>query len=140
MQWDNSENAGFSNTKPWIRVNPDFPHRNATAQRKDPGSLLNFTRQLISLRRKLPALVSGNFCPLTSLPVGVLAYLRRSEEQTVLVALNFTGRKKIVTEIGVGWRIALSSSDPGTEAVCGSPFELEPYQILLAVNSHLDEI
>jgi alpha-glucosidase len=91
MQWDGSTYAGFSGIKPWLPVHPDACRRNVAAQRADPASLLNFTRALIALRRQNPALVRGEFV-LLSAPRALLAYLRRTEAQTLLVLVNFTGR------------------------------------------------
>jgi alpha-glucosidase len=92
MQWDGSAYAGFSRAKPWLPVHPDATRRNVAAQRADPASLLNFTRTLIALRRQTPALVRGDL-ELLSAPRGCLAYLRRTETQTVLVVLNFSSRR-----------------------------------------------
>jgi alpha-glucosidase len=92
MQWNADRYAGFSTTRPWLPVHPDYPRRNTAAQLADPGSLLNFTRKLISLRRQNPALVRGDFTLLPA-PRSCLVYLRRTEDQTLLVALNFSGRR-----------------------------------------------
>lgn len=89
MQWDDSPNAGFSPVKPWLKVHPNYLRRNVAAQQADPDSLLNFTRNLIALRKSHPALRRGDFVPVAATRA-VLAYLRRSEEETVLVALNFS--------------------------------------------------
>ena len=38
MQWDSSENAGFSKTKPWFYVNPNYKRVNVATEEKDPGT------------------------------------------------------------------------------------------------------
>jgi alpha-glucosidase len=93
MQWDGSDFAGFSNAKPWLPVHPDHLFRNVLEQEGDPASLLTFTRELIVLRKQYPALRQGDFSPLVSNSRHILAYLRQSPGQTVLVALNFSSRK-----------------------------------------------
>jgi alpha-glucosidase len=93
MQWDDTPNAGFSTAKPWLKVHSNYPHRNVASQEKDPGSLLNFTRRLIALRKEHPALRRGDFIPLSA-SRHVLAYLRKSGEGTILVVLNFSKRRK----------------------------------------------
>lgn len=92
MQWDASANAGFSQTAPWLPVHPDYLQRNVEAQREDPDSLFNFYRKLLHVRKQLPALRQGMFQPLTFEPQRLLAYLRQTGDQTVLVALNFGKR------------------------------------------------
>lgn len=89
MQWDDSANAGFSTAQPWLPVHSDFTFRNVAAQQGEPDSLLETYRQLIRLRRELPALQHGLFMPLVYEPSAILAYLRKTNDQTVLVALNF---------------------------------------------------
>ena len=93
MQWDSSPHAGFSTVSPWLKVHPDYLQRNVARQRLDPDSLFSFTRDLIALRRKTPALQHGDFTPLQDTPSSVLAFLRRSGDQDILVALNFSRRK-----------------------------------------------
>jgi alpha-glucosidase len=92
MQWNDSPYAGFSAVKPWLPPHPNYPQRNAAAQIADEHSLFHFYRKLIRLRRELPALRRGLFQPLTFEPRALLAYLRQTGDQTVLVALNFSRR------------------------------------------------
>jgi alpha-glucosidase len=133
MQWNDAENAGFSNAKPWLPVNPDYTRRNVAAQLADPHSLLNFTKKLISLRKDYPALRNGEHVPLSA-PTGAAAYMRRTPGQSVLVAINFTAHTLGLREgfrqaapIQDGWRIILSSSPnlPGPQEL------LAPYEVRL---------
>ena len=110
MQWDNSIHAGFSTAKPWLLVHPDYIQRNVAAQQANPGSLFNFTKKLIALRREYPALRRGDFIPLET-PRGVIAFLRRTEGQTVLVAMNFGRRKVKFTLPGGNWHMLLKTSN-----------------------------
>ncbi|MFL7867735.1 MAG: alpha-amylase family glycosyl hydrolase, partial [Anaerolineales bacterium] len=89
MQWDDTPNAGFSSKKPWLPVHPDYTERNVKTQKEKPDSMLNFTRNLIKLRRENPALLRGDFTLLTETPKDTLAYLRQTLDQSNLVALNF---------------------------------------------------
>jgi glycosidase len=95
MQWNASTYAGFSFAAPWLRVNPNYATRNVTAQQADPDSLLNLTRGLLRLRKQRPALVRGDFVPVTPQPRGRGALVYRRElagQPTILVALNFSKR------------------------------------------------
>jgi alpha-glucosidase len=93
MQWDDSPHAGFSSATPWLRVHPNHTTRNVIAQQADPDSLLNLTRGLLRLRKQRPALVRGDFAPVTHQPRGGLVYRRELAGQpTILVALNFSKR------------------------------------------------
>lgn len=93
MQWDDSEYAGFSLSKPWNRVHPNHISRNVSLQINEPESMLNFYKKLIQLRKDNPVLVDGMFLPLTTDPIFMFAYLRQDAKDTILVALNFSHRK-----------------------------------------------
>ncbi|HZU87121.1 MAG TPA: alpha-amylase family glycosyl hydrolase, partial [Anaerolineaceae bacterium] len=113
MQWGDGPNSGFSTGKPWLKIHANAGERNVVQQRENPNSLLNLYRRMIAIRRETPALRKGMFQPLSFDPRRVLAYLRQTEEQTVLVALNFSRRKtRLVlgrTLKGRSWRLLLSS-------------------------------
>jgi alpha-glucosidase len=138
MQWDDSPFAGFSSTQPWLPVHPNYPARNVAAQEADPASLLNLTRRLIALRKETPALRRGEFVPLTARPRRVLAYLRRTAEQSVLVALNFSARaahEPLPPEVAAQrWRPLFAAPEAAAPPVSDSRLELGPHQVCLLVN------
>jgi len=94
MQWDDSANAGFSPVEPWLPVHGDYIQRNVAAQQKDSSSLYHFYRQLLQIRKEHIAIRQGMFQALTYEPQHLLAYLRQTSDQTILVALNF-GRRPV---------------------------------------------
>ena len=114
MQWDASPNAGFTtHPAPWLPVNADYPTRSAAAQSADPASLLNFYRRLTALRRASPALAAGMFQPVTFGTRHIVAYLRQTQEQVMLVAFNFGARPRRLV-LGshlarTGWRVRLGT-------------------------------
>ncbi|KAI5955631.1 MAL6 [Candida jiufengensis] len=62
MQWDDSENAGFSDHRPWSKVNPNYKEINVAKQLNDPNSLLNFYKKSLKLRKKYKDLsIYGSF-------------------------------------------------------------------------------
>jgi alpha-glucosidase len=91
MQWDDTPFAGFSTTQPWLPVHPNYTRRNVRLQQAYPESLLNFTKKILKLRKELPALRQGDFIPLDT-PTGMLAFLRQTDNQSVLIAMNFSNR------------------------------------------------
>jgi alpha-glucosidase len=93
MQWDGTINAGFSRIKPFIKLHPDFPRRNLKMMQSEKSSLFSFYKNLIKVRKEHPALFKGLYLPLTYDPLFVLAYLRQTMDETVLVVLNFSNRK-----------------------------------------------
>ena len=91
MQWDNSENAGFSRGKPWLGVNRNYRHINYASQKNDPGSVLNFYKALIALRKNSECLVYGEFLPLYA-DNRLMIYQRKRGDEIYTVALNFSSR------------------------------------------------
>ncbi|MBN2387282.1 MAG: alpha-glucosidase C-terminal domain-containing protein [Anaerolineales bacterium] len=93
LQWSRAQNGGFCppQVTPWLPVNPDYATGvNVADQEADPGSLLHFYRRLLRVRRTTPALIAGEYLPLHEKAIEYLAFLRQADEQTVLVALNFS--------------------------------------------------
>jgi alpha-glucosidase len=92
MLWDDSAGAGFSDGSPWLPIHPDHQQLNVETQNADSNSILSFYKRLIWFRKQNDALLRGDFLPLIQKPRDAMAYLRRSESQTMLVALNFSNR------------------------------------------------
>jgi alpha-glucosidase len=92
MQWSSGETAGFTETGvvPWLKPNDDHKTKNVEAQMQDPASMLSFTKNLINLRRTIPALEHGGYVSYDSGAIGVYAFGRQLENDHVTVMLNFT--------------------------------------------------
>jgi alpha-glucosidase len=96
LQWSNQPNAGFCppNVEPWLPVNPNY--RNGISvrdQQNNPSSLLNYYRYLLQVRKASPALVAGEYISLNNTAKDYVVFVRKAEEQTVLVILNFSNTK-----------------------------------------------
>lgn len=93
MQWtDEDAKAGFTTGVPWNRPFEDYRERNVAAQDGDPDSLLNHYRRLIALRNEHEALRVGDWLPVRTNAAAAYAYLRHSDDETILVLVNLTGR------------------------------------------------
>lgn len=93
MQWDDSENAGFTGGTPWIQVNPNYREINAAKQVEDPGSVWSFYRKLIEFRKRYSVLAEGRFALLCREDPRVFAYTRETTEEKLLVICNFFGEE-----------------------------------------------
>ena len=87
MQWDPTPLGGFTTGDPWLPLT-DPEQTNVAAQRDDPASLLAFYRALIGARRTSAALRAGSHRSIFGLPEGVIAFVRETDEERVVVALN----------------------------------------------------
>ena len=89
MQWDASEDGGFSEAKPWISMNPNHKTINAASQVDDPDSIFAHYRKLIALRKQYDVIANGVFAPLDMAHPSVLAYTRRTDREDLVVINNF---------------------------------------------------
>jgi maltose alpha-D-glucosyltransferase/alpha-amylase len=97
MQWTPDRNAGFSRADAAALYSPvimdpvyGFQAVNVEAQERIPGSLLHFTRRIISMRRRYPVFGRGTLEFLHPENRHVLAYLREHEGVTVLCVANLS--------------------------------------------------
>ena len=90
FQWDAGVNAGFSMGQPWIPVNPNYSRINRAAQEGDKGSVLNYVRELIRLRKENPVLVYGDYQLLLPEHPAIFAYSRSWEGEVWTILLNFS--------------------------------------------------
>jgi oligo-1,6-glucosidase len=96
FQWDSSANAGFTNGRPWLKVNPNYRTVNVAAEEKDSASPLNYFRKMVRLRKSDPCLVYGKYTLLDASNTKVYAYMREWKGEKIVVLLNFTsGEAKV---------------------------------------------
>jgi alpha-glucosidase len=129
MQWDASENAGFSTVEPWLPVSDDYQTRNVAVQSADPTSSLNFYRKLIWMRTASSALTFGSYRALES-PEGTFVYLREHGEETKLIALNFSDDPQTIAISRAG-QVVLSTQMDREETLNGNSLELRPNEGIL---------
>jgi alpha-glucosidase len=97
MQWNDSPNAGFSQANPWLPVPASYKTHNVASELKDPDSVLQFYKRLLTLRHHEPALLDGDYVGLNQDNPDVLSYLRRYKNETVLVVLNMSNAKQHIS-------------------------------------------
>ncbi len=91
MQWTPGQHAGFSTHTPWGPLNQGYEQVNVQTQAADPNSLLNHYRKLIALRNTHEALRLGDTLPVKATSE-VYAFLRQTEQEKLLVVINFGGK------------------------------------------------
>lgn len=93
MQWDNTPNAGFTEGKPWICVNPNYTKINAQEQIKREDSVFNYYKQLIKLRKQNPIIVYGTYDLFLADDPNLYIYTRTYENDKLLIVCNFTDKE-----------------------------------------------
>jgi len=136
MQWNESVNAGFSKTAPWLPVPPSYKTHNVTDESdesKDPNSVLTFYKKVLKLRHTNQALLDGDYTPLNENDENVLSYLRAYKNDAVLVALNMSATEQKVTfDFGKrGFSSAKSLIATGKSSARSNMVTLEPFGVFI---------
>ncbi len=94
MQWDDSENAGFTEGKPWLPVNENYRTLNVKAESIDPDSVLSWFRKLAEIRNEHPVLMDGSWNELMADDPDLIAYERKNDNETVTVIINLSEKER----------------------------------------------
>lgn len=102
MQWDATENAGFTAATPWFYVNPNYKEINVAAQEEDPNSILNFYRKCITYRKQSAVALWGDYRELNAGSRTIYMYERnlpkagaKREAKKLLVICSFSERTQV---------------------------------------------
>jgi alpha-glucosidase len=133
MQWDESENGGFSKVAPWLPVPATAKTHNVADESKDPDSVLSFYKKVLKLRHTNRALLDGAYVPQNQNDQNVLSYLRVYKDQSVLVALNMSGaEQKVSFDLSKsGFTSAKSLVATTKSSVTGDVVTIEPYGVFI---------
>ena len=136
MQWTDGSNAGFSDASsdwlycPVITGNTYGPARvNVESQRRDPASLFNLTRRMISIRKNHQVFGRGDFRWIDAGNKAVASYLRVYGQESLLVLNNLRDRVQIIhlpADIAGNYQDVFSDQ----QVDLSGGFTLQPYQFL----------
>ena len=90
MQWNDSDHAGFTLGKPWMKVNPNYQTINAKQQVEDETSIYHYYQKLIQLRHQMPIIVYGKYELLEKDHPDLFVYTREYQGEKLLVITNFS--------------------------------------------------
>jgi alpha-glucosidase len=136
MQWDAGAQAGFTTGMPWLKIPSSATTRNVRNQADDPASVLSFYRRLIQLRRVSPAILDGDYVSIGNDPK-VFAYVRRTANQTALVALNMSGESRRFAfdgpDLGPSsmFRVKLSNEKSSENRLVKGELQLAPFEAVV---------
>ncbi|MBB4080424.1 maltose alpha-D-glucosyltransferase/alpha-amylase [Lewinella aquimaris] len=103
MQWNNNENAGFSEANPHSLYLPvirdtEYSYRwvNVRRQQQNPNSLLNWTKKLLAKRKSFKVFGRGKIHWLKPDNGRILAFVREFEDEHVVVIVNLSRHPQAV--------------------------------------------
>ena len=127
MQWDASENAGFTVATPWLKAGKSYPQINVENEIK--GQIFTFYQDLIRLRKEMPIISEGSYQPASEDNKQVYAFERQYEDQKLLVLNNF-----YATEVEIDLPLAYQNEQilisNYEDAEVSEKILLKPYQTL----------
>lgn len=128
VQWDDSENAGFTTGTPWIKVNKDYLRNNVKNQLEIPDSTLNYFKKLIKLRHDNKGLVYGDLIRIPNKSKQIMCYYREYKDEKYFVELNMTGKTcKRWHDVSEYTPIALSNNKITVDYL--KPYEANVYRV-----------
>lgn len=127
FQWSDSENAGFTAGKPWLKVCDDYRRYNAEDEASRADSVLNFFKKAIKLRKETKALVYGDFAPAKTNKSPVYCYFREHEGEKYYVELNLGKTPQPKPTNIYNYDLILSTNDNNSDIL--KPFEGNIYKV-----------
>ena len=88
MQWTNEENAGFTSGEPWIKLADNYHQINVEKEQSE-GSIFEFYKKLIQLRKEMPVISEGSYRGIMMDHPSVYGYVREYEGEQLLVLNHF---------------------------------------------------
>ena len=135
MQWDSSENAGFSHARPWLAVNPNYTWLNAENEMDNPDSIFSFYKNMIAFRRKHPVIIDGSFKEYFEDHDRLFAYMRENDDERLFTMLNFSATQFTLIlpeDIDVS-SMNLEVSNIGRKDLGGNIITVYPYESFVLV-------
>ncbi|CEV71517.1 alpha%2Calpha-phosphotrehalase [Streptococcus pneumoniae] len=127
MQWDASENAGFSIGTPWLKAGKSY--KDINVENEIQGPIFTFYQDLIRLRKEMPIISEGSYKPAFEDSKQVYAFERQFEDQKLLVLNNFYAKEVEIDLPAVyqNGQILISNYE---DAEVSEKILLKPYQTL----------
>jgi oligo-1,6-glucosidase len=129
VQWDQTENAGFTTGSPWLKVNPNYKDINAEACLEDKDSVFYYYQKLIQLRKMYPVIVYGTYELIFKDHPKLFAYERHYEGNRLLVLCSFSEDKIDFDYPSIENKEILLSNYKENQSNVLEPFEARVYFI-----------
>ena len=121
VQWTGEEGAGFTDGKPWLRINSNHTQINMQKDKADPNGVFAFYKKMIALRKELDVLKEGSFVSLAETGK-VYAFERRLGDKRTVSLMNMTGKPVKIPAISLPKQLLICNyNDPKEDYL--QPFE-----------------
>ncbi len=134
MQWNDTENAGFTTGTPWIQINPNYREINVRNDLEKSDSIFHYYQKLIQLRHQYEVIVYGDFHEYFNDSEQIYCYTRTLEHQKLIVFLNFTANTVdfiLPKELSLENAVVLISNYEGKNDLKSAQISLQPYEAVV---------
>lgn len=131
MQWDSTENAGFTTGKPWLKVNKNYKFINAEDCLQDKDSIFYHYKKLINIRKHNDTIIYGDYKLLLPEDKNVFAYSRELNGDKIVVVCNFYNK-----EINLNFKedfnnVEILLSNYKDSSILMKDLKLRPYEVIM---------
>lgn len=127
MQWDASENAGFSTGTPWLKAGKTYPDINVENEKSGP--IFTFYQELIKLRKAMPIIAEGDYQSAYQNHPNIYAFERHLGDENLLVLNNFFA-KDVTIDLPESYQIGKVLLSNYQDTKLSDKITLKPYQTL----------
>ncbi len=126
MPWSNAINGGFSNVKPWLKVNEAYQRINVKDSIDNQKSIWHYYKKLIALRNDLDLLQIGSIT-FKAAPKDVLHFIRLHNGRSIEIIINLGRKTRRIKPVNFS-KVLTSNYDD----LSGGKIELmKPYQAVI---------
>jgi len=111
IQWDDTENAGFTSGQPWIKVNPNFKEINVLDNLKDENSIYAFYKELLKFRKEHKTLIYGVFKVMKQPSKNLYIYDRIDTAHFFRIILNHSDETEVLGLSLEGYELQLANHE-----------------------------
>lgn len=131
MQWDSTENAGFTTGKPWLKVNKNYKFINAEDCLQDKDSIFYHYKKLIDIRKHNDTIIYGDYKLLLPEDKNVFAYSRELNGDKIVVVCNFYDK-----EVNLNFKedfnnVEILLSNYKDSSILMKDLKLRPYEAIM---------
>ena len=108
MYWNAARDNGTTGLPPDCQLPDEYPLGSLEEQRYDDGSVYNYYRRAIAIRKALPVISHGIPTAETGLNVGCVSACRKTwEEENCIILMNIDSKEAVVDLTGYeGWNLS----------------------------------
>ena len=131
MQWDDTNNAGFSSETPWLPVHENHTTVNVATQQNDHNSVLNHFRKMVALRKENLLLVYGEYKIIKEEHPTIYAYSRTLDDEQMKILLNFSESTSKINLLDLGLYKEVLINNYNELLIDKNTITLQPYQAVV---------